>query len=104
MSFKPFFVHHHRERGTTSRLRSSPRGFTAYVTPDKNNPRNACVQGTWCSNSDEFNKRTGRDLAMAADKAIVALYMLPNIFVEMGLACNIETPYHRFDYVLRHVV
>jgi len=79
--FKPFYIHEHHQPGKLSGR--TPRGFTLRVSPDPENNRNVLVQGAWCSNKDEFNKRTGRSLADIAESKSINKRVLPRLVTQM---------------------
>jgi hypothetical protein len=107
MNFKPFFVHYFRSsvKGYNAKERSKPRGFTLYVQPDPTNLRQVRVSGAWCSNKDQFCKKTGRELAVKAEIKSINARKLPDFLVRMQGECkdNEHWPIS-YDYILRYVV
>lgn len=107
MSFKPFFVHFNRpvRASDSSRLRHSPRGFTAYVTPG-NKPRELGIQVAFCSTQDEFVKQKGRSHALAADLVVFNPRELPNIMARCAETCNAPGWFDEraYMYLLKYVV
>jgi len=105
MSFKPFFVHFNRpvSKHDTSRLRHSPRGFTAHIMPGEQ-PREIRVQATFCSSRDEFVKKEGRSLALTAEVAKFNPRDLPKLLSSMAAACAAESYEQDYLYTLKYVV
>lgn len=107
MSFKPFFVHFNRPvtKLDNSRLRHSPRGFTAYITPL--DERNLNIQGTWCASLDEFRKAEGRSLAEKSDIKTINKRDLPRIMAGMANHCYGHNEGYKeahYLYLLKYVV
>jgi len=102
--FKPFYVHEHHQPGKLSGRQ--PRGFTLKVSPDQANSRNVLVSGAWCSNKDEFNKRTGRVLADVAESKSINKRTLPRLLAEMSNVVHVSRHYHEsaYYYILKFVV
>ena len=106
-SFKPFFIHYNRpaRKGDRSKLRHSPRGFTAYIQPSEL-PRHVQVQVAFCSTQDEFSKKEGRSFAVKAEIAAINARTIPTLLAACRAACegqkaHDESAYH---YVLKYVV
>ena len=105
MSFKPFFVYFNRPtyKNATSKERHAPRGFTAYIMPGEQ-PREVLVQATFCSSRDEFVKKEGRQLALAAEVAKFNPRDLPKLLSSMAAACAAESYEQDYLYTLKYVV
>ena len=102
--FKPFYVHEHHQPGKLSGR--TPRGFTLKVSPDLDDPRAVIVQGAWCSNKDEFNKKTGRSLADIAESKSINKRKLPVLLAHMSSLVFTPSEYHESEYyyILKFVV
>lgn len=79
MNFKPFFIHHNRNRlkYDSGRFKHSPRGFTAYVK--SSGDREISVQVVFCSYKDNFVKSLGRHLVMKSPEQIINPRDLPDL-------------------------
>lgn len=102
--FKPFYVHENVGPGKLSGR--SPRGFTLKVSPDPDNTRHVIVQGTWCSNKDEFCKRVGRANADAAEAKSINKRQLPELAARMAGVVRPDLAYGEgyYYYLLKYVV
>ena len=79
--FKPFYIHEHHQPGKLTGR--TPRGFTLKVSPDPLDHHNIIVSGAWCSNKDEFNKKTGRSQADIAEQKTINKRTLPGLVAQM---------------------
>lgn len=98
---KPFYVHRHWQGKLANR---HPRGFTAYVTEDPENPHNAVVQATFCHPMDQFCKRIGREMAALTEKKPIRKKDLPRLLGALCEVCNFDEDEHNFYYVWKYVV
>ena len=106
MSFKPFFVHFNRPVRSTdnSKLRHSPRGFTAYVSAG-NTPRQVNIQVAFCSALDEFKKQTGRSQALLTEAVAFNPRSLPDIMAKCEETCtNQDTDEQHYYYLLKYII
>lgn len=108
MEFNPFFVHFNRPACKTdsSKLRHSPRGFTAYIQPSALE-RSIQVQVAWCSTLDEFVKAEGRSFAQKAEIIPFNPRDLPALMAQCANTCwGGEKVYEEADYLylLKYVV
>lgn len=105
--FKPFFVHFNRpvSKADSSRLRHSPRGFTAYIQPSALE-RHVQVQVAWCSAKDEFVKKDGRSYATQADIVAFNPREIPKLMAQCTNTCWAEEVYEERDYLylLKYIV
>jgi hypothetical protein len=105
MNFKPFFVHFNRTvtKRDSSKRRHMPRGFTVYVQPSALD-RHVQVQITFCSAADEFSKKQGRELAMAAETQVVNPRELPKFLSDAAQKCGTWSEEHFYLYILKYIV
>lgn len=99
---KPFFVHinpHHPGKYLNAK---QSRGATLYVVPRADQQ---CEVGVaYCSPRDNFNKKTGRAVAQAAERSIINKRQLPSFAAEIRnktyeYGCY---PASFYDYLLRN--
>lgn len=106
--FKPFFIHYNRpviKSYEPCRLRHAPRGFTAFITPDKENDRNAMVQVTFCSERDEFTKKEGRSQAVLAEAVSFNKREVPDVLARCAKSCEYHDMTEQdYMYVLKYLV
>lgn len=105
--FKSFFVHYNRPvtKGDSSKLRHSPRGFTAFIQPDVENERNVKIQVTLCSPKDEFLKKDGRSQAVLAESVSFNKRELPYVMAQCANACEYHDMTEQdYMYLLKYVV
>lgn len=105
MTFKPFFIHFNRpvSKSDNSKLRHSPRGFTAYIQPSALE-RTVQVQMTFCSAADEFRKKEGRDKAQQAVIEAVNPRDVPELLAKAAEACG-DWPFrNQYLYVLKYMI
>lgn len=102
MSFKPFFIHAHHQPG--HRRARSPRGFTAYITPNPDDNRTVFMQVTWCSHKDQFNKTEGRVNAQKASREPVNKRKVPFLLAGCAYACELTdmVSENSYNYVLKY--
>ena len=100
--FKPFFVHRHTNRKYNKRD-NYPRGFTLYVQPDPNDYKVCVVSGTWCSNADNFCRKTGRDNAIKAEQRTINKRDLPALLDRMMYECALSDPPDSFQYIYKYL-
>ena len=101
--FKSFYVHYNLVPGKLSGR--APRGFTLKVSPDEENPRLIYVQGTWCSNKDEFNKAVGREMADMGERVSYNKRRLPELAASMrAVVDDAELNESEYLYLLKYVV
>ena len=105
--FKDFFIHYNRPvaHSDSSKLRHSPRGFTAKISPDPINERNAFVQVTFCSPRDEFIKKEGRSQAVDQEAVSFNKREIPGVLAKCANTCEYhDMQEHDYMYVLKYVV
>jgi hypothetical protein len=99
---RKFYVHHNYGSGhLNSRF---ARGFTVLVQPDPDNPRNALVQGAWCSPKDNFCKKTGRSQAEKANVLSINKRKVPDLLVKMSQKTYFHVGDGAFDYLFKYML
>lgn len=103
MSFKPFFIHSHREPGGFSG--NSSRGFTAYVYPVENEQKLG-ISFAFCNKKDQFIKSEGRRVAMNSTlRKDINKRHLPKVLRHAATeVVGLDVEFGYFDYSLKHVV
>jgi hypothetical protein len=80
--FKPFYIHRHSGSGFNNPHQRTRRGFTMYVSPNKDDHQLADVRVAWCSGADNFCRKTGRQQAEGASVISVNKRDLPRFVAQ----------------------
>ena len=113
MSFKPFAVHFvlNRSKHDNAKIRSMPRGFTAWISPCDESDRDVNFQVTHCAYHDDFSKKEGRRIAQATPPHIVNKRDVPEMLASsrayvFGERQGIVKPHeiHNYQYIWKYLL
>jgi len=102
--FKPFYVH--RFYAPCKLTNRHPRGFTAMVSPVKDDHSVVQLQATFCSPKDQFCRKTGRRVAAEATAEIIKKKDLPRWLAALSLVCQFtdESDVRNWFYTYKYIV
>jgi len=104
MTFKTFYLHAHH--GAKKLSNSHPRGFTALISANPDDPRTVKMQVTFCSPKDQFNKKEGRKFAALAHTETINKRQVPRMLAALSQVANLQ--FHSYDehwfYVYKYML
>ena len=96
---KDFFIH--KNKGPGKMPNRAPRGFTAHVCEDHIEHNKVKLSIAFCSPKDEFNKKLGRENAIAKEHKVVKKRDIPYLIAAAWAICledEQNMPYYVRNY------